>query len=178
MNILIVKTQCLLIMPLIKLIRDRTQIFKDHKFVPHHKFPIWRHFERNILIRAREAKTSNTTTSTKKNFRNHQKEKFHLYWNFWLHLRTKQIFFFFKDIEKSLLLERKWLKWDIQQKLIWGIWDTAKIFNLFFYCSVKCFKLSCWAHCVESLMQIGSVPIHFIPTFDLFVSNWAIFDAR
>lgn len=57
-------------------------------------------------------------------------------------------------------------------------WDIAKIFNLFFYCSVKCFKLSYWAHHVQSLMQIDSVPIHFIPVFYLFVSYWAISDAR
>lgn len=130
MNILIVKTQCLLIMPLIKLIRDRTQIFKDHKFVPHHKFPIWRHFERNILIRAREAKTSNTTTSTKKNFRNHQKEKFHLYWNFWLHLRTKQIFFF-----KTLRNHYFWKEngWNgIYNKNSFGEYETLLKYSTYF----------------------------------------------
>lgn len=49
--------------------------------------------------------------------------------------------------------------------LIWECWNTAEIFSLFFYCSVKCFKLSYWAHHVQSLMQIDSVPIHFIPCF-------------
>lgn len=126
------KKQCFLIIQLIKFDKSQgTGLLQGSWHCSTIQNPS---FERTLkginVIRAREAKTRSNPNQQHHNI--NQKsletikrkqlllEKFHLYWNFWLHLRAKHNFLK-KHIKKSLLLERKWLKWDVQQKLIWGI---------------------------------------------------------